>query len=54
MKSKIYFIAALLGVYAELAAIPYMIKVRGDICFGGEYLILPLALVIAYILIEFI
>lgn len=54
MKAKIYFIAALLGVYAELAAIPYMIKVRGDICFGGEHLLLPLALVTAQILIEFI
>lgn len=54
MKSKIYFIAALLGVYAELAAIPYMIKVRGSICFGGEHLLLPLALILAQTLIEFI
>lgn len=54
MKAKIYFIAALLGVYAELAAIPYMIKVRGSICFGGEHLLLPLALILAQILIEFI
>ncbi len=52
MKAKIYFIAALLGVYAELAAIPYMIKERGDIFFGGEYLLLPLALLLAHILIE--
>lgn len=54
MKAKIYFIAALLGVYAELAAIPYMIKVRGSICFGGEHLLLPLALILAQTLIEFI
>lgn len=54
MKTKIYFIAALLGVYAELVAIPYMIKMRGSICFGGEHLLLPLALILAQILIEFI
>lgn len=54
MKVKIYFIAAVLGVYAELAAIPYMIKVRGSICFGGEHLLLPLALILAQILIEFL
>lgn len=54
MKTKIYFVAALLGVYAELAAIPYMIKVRGSICFGGEHLLLPLALILAQTLIEFI
>lgn len=54
MKVKIYFIASVLGVYAELAAIPYMIKVRGSICFGGEHLLLPLALILAQTLIEFI
>ena len=54
MKLKVYFIAAILGVYAELIMIPYSIKERGYIAFGGEHLLLPLSLVIAQILIEFI
>lgn len=52
MKLKIYLVAALLGINAEFVAIPYMINERGGIFFGGEYLLLPLTLLLAHILIE--
>ena len=51
-KKKIIAVAALIGAVSEIAAIIYTITVRGTAVLGGEYFVLPLFLMGAYVVIE--
>ena len=51
-KKKIIAVAALIGAVSEIAAILYTITVRGTAVLGGEYFVLPLFLMGAYVVIE--
>ncbi len=54
MKKKIILIAAVIGTICEIAAVIYTRHTREIIAYGGEYLVLPLFLVMAVIVIEII
>ena len=53
-KKRIVTAAALIGAASEIAAILYTISVRGTAVLGGEYFVLPLFLMGAYVVIEVI
>ena len=53
-KKRIVAAAALIGAASEIAAILYSISVRGTTVLGGEYFVLPLFLMGAYVVIEVI
>lgn len=54
MKKCIFVFAFIFGVIIEIAAIVYMRYMRERVAYGGEYLILPLIIVIAYLVIDII
>ena len=52
MKKRIFVTAVIIGMVTEAAAILYTIHLRQSVACGGEYLILPLFIVSAYIVTE--
>lgn len=43
---KPYLIAVIIGAFLQNIAISHTLKMRGHIAFGGEYLILPLCILL--------
>ncbi|MGN0106671.1 MAG: hypothetical protein ACI4A5_03090 [Hominilimicola sp.] len=54
MKKKVILIAVIIGALSEIAAVIYTIHTRNKAVFGGEYFILPLIMMCAYIVTEII
>ncbi len=54
MKKRVILTAVIIGAISELAAVIYTVNMRGKTVFGGEYFILPLCIVLAYIVTEII
>ena len=52
MKKIILLTAVLLGFMTEAAAVIYTIRLRGQVVYGGEYLILPLFILLSYLVME--
>lgn len=52
MRNKVILTAAVIGAISELAVVIYMTHIRGEAVFGGEYLVLPLCLIGACIVLE--
>lgn len=53
-KKKVILTALIIGAIAEIAAVAYMANTREVSAFGGEYLVLPLVMLCAYIVTEII
>jgi hypothetical protein len=52
MKKRIVLTAVVIGVVSEIAAIIYTQHMREEIVYGGEYFVLPLFIIAAYIMLE--
>lgn len=51
-KKKVIIIFLAIGAIAETAAVAYTVNMRGKAMFGGEYLVLPITILLAYIVTE--
>ena len=54
MKKRVILTAVIMGALFELAAVIYTIHMRDKAVIGGEYFILPLFVVLAYMVTEII
>lgn len=52
MKKIIMLIAVIVGLLGEVAAVILAIHLRGKVVYGGEYLVFPMFVLIAYLLTE--
>ena len=49
MRKVIYITTVITGLVVQFFIVPEMIEKRGYITFGGEYLIMPLMILITYV-----